>query len=283
LKVGDEAAESRVTTVPLDPDEVGLVAPLHERLGLGGVDRLRSLLSNPQVRVRYIATSDRVIGYAIAMPWQDREDIMGIRLVLDPEMSPGAMPGLAAELAQGQGGVILYPVRPQLVAGLEEVGWTRLEELATYIREAGPLRPVPQACEVRPFMPSQLPGLMEVEHSAFPELWWTSSQIFLGLTDRPGCTFLVGERDGKVVGYCTTFRGSGRPSQVGRLGVHQAYQGQGIGSWLMYQGLAPLVADRVQLNTQVSNRASRRLYERFGFVVTDTTWLMERRPSGGAK
>lgn len=276
-------AKGGVTTIPLGAGEVELLAPLHAKLGLGGVDRLRTLLSNPQVRGSCIVTPDRVIGYAIARPWQGREDLVGIRLVLDPQMSPDAMPGLAAELAQDQARVILHPVTHQQVAGLEAAGWTKLEELAAYVREAGPLSPVPPACAVRPFTPSLLTGLMEVEHSAFPELWWISPQDFLAMSDWPGCTFLVGEREGTVVGYCTTHWGPGRPSYVGRLGVHRAYQGQGIGSWLMYQGVTPLAAGAVHLTTQVWNRASRRLYERFGFVAVETTWLMERKRAGGAR
>lgn len=100
LKVGAEMVKSRVATVPLGPGEVGRVPPLPELLG--GVDRPRSLLSNPQVLARCIATADRVRGYAIASPRQDRKDIVGIRLALGPEMLCAAGPGAAAVLAQDQ-------------------------------------------------------------------------------------------------------------------------------------------------------------------------------------
>ncbi|HAI22172.1 MAG TPA: hypothetical protein DCM14_09815 [Clostridiales bacterium UBA8153] len=60
-----------------------------------------------------------------------------------------------------------------------------MEEVPTYAWEAGLPSPVPQAGKIRPLLPSRLPGLMEEDHSAFPELGWTSSQLFLALNERP--------------------------------------------------------------------------------------------------
>lgn len=265
--------------VDLEPGNAGLVTPLHQRLGLGGADRLQSLLASSRARGVCVLDYAGVLGYATARPWFGRTDLVAVRLTLAREIPSCYLPGLVAAVLSGSGyaRALLFPVKPEHVAQLEEAGWTKFEELIAYVREPAPLEPARPACEVRPFVPGDLPAVLEVEHSAFPELWWAPPGDFLAMAQQSGCTFLVGEKGGSLVGYCSTFWGPGRPGQVGRLGVHGAHQGRGIGGWLLHQGLVPLAGARVHLNTQVWNDASRHLYERFGFRVEDTTWMMERK------
>jgi len=103
-----------------------------------------------------------------------------------------------------------------------------------------------------------------------------SGADFLEVSALARTTFLVGVWGGTVVAYCTTHSGAGHSVHVGRLGVSRAHQGRGIGSWLLYQALVPLCDRVVGLNTQTGNTASRRLYEKFGFVATGRHLIIGR-------
>ncbi len=82
---------------------------------------------------------------------------------------------------------------------------------------------------------------------------------------------LVAELDGGVVGTASLVRGRGRRAHAGGIGmgVHDAFQGQGIGGALI-AGLIDLADDwlglrRLELEVDVDNEAGIALYRRFGF------------------
>jgi ribosomal protein S18 acetylase RimI-like enzyme len=69
-------------------------------------------------------------------------------------------------------------------------------------------------------------------------------------------------------------------AHLNRIAVDPLQQGQGIGAVLLKHALVSLWrqgVETVSLNTQRSNRRSRRLYDRFGFQASGdsaTVWVL---------
>ncbi|KXF77437.1 GNAT family acetyltransferase [Paramesorhizobium deserti] len=93
---------------------------------------------------------------------------------------------------------------------------------------------------------------------------WLENQGVDGLS-------IVAELDGCLVGYASLNRYPGRRSHAAwvAIGVHDDYQGRGIGTALL--GALTDAADnwlalkRLELNVYVDNEPAIRLYEKFGF------------------
>jgi GNAT superfamily N-acetyltransferase len=79
-----------------------------------------------------------------------------------------------------------------------------------------------------------------------------------------GCTVLVAERRGEIIGYCA-YRGG----WIDHLYVHPEHQGQGIGSTLLKRAMQ--VEDALRLWTFQKNAQARTFYERHGFRLVRTT------------
>lgn len=81
---------------------------------------------------------------------------------------------------------------------------------------------------------------------------------------------VLGEAEGRIVGHLHIFRFVSRMSHVGELIIylHQDYQGAGLGSAMMREGLELAKARglrRVQLSVIAANTNAIHLYERLGF------------------
>jgi putative acetyltransferase len=93
----------------------------------------------------------------------------------------------------------------------------------------------------------------------------------------PGAHSLVAEIDGRVVGQLGLHPATNprrRHSASIGMGVHDAFQGRGVGSALMAAMLE--LADRwldlrrIELTVYADNAAAVHLYEKFGFVIEGT-------------
>lgn len=91
----------------------------------------------------------------------------------------------------------------------------------------------------------------------------------------PGCSVLVAERSGEVVGMCQliVFRhfqqSGGRCAEVESVHVHPDHRSQGIGGVLLEAAVDRAVAAgcyRVQLTSNKARTAAHRFYERHRFV-----------------
>ncbi len=114
----------------------------------------------------------------------------------------------------------------------------------------------------------QLHRLLEVDHSAFPWLWWNSVGEFENYASVPGVEIVMIRSDqGQTIGYIgTTSLGSW--GHLDRIAVATELQGQGYGRRLLELAIDRLKsagAKRVALSTQSSNTVSRALYESVGF------------------
>jgi ribosomal protein S18 acetylase RimI-like enzyme len=106
------------------------------------------------------------------------------------------------------------------------------------------------------------------------------------LLGRRGERLLVADVGGEPVGFLAVLTSASRdrPCRViDLLGVAPAHQGRGVGRALVRHFLATYdgVCDAVRVGTQVANVVSLRLYERFGFRVADSAYVLHAHVRGG--
>jgi len=116
---------------------------------------------------------------------------------------------------------------------------------------------------------TDLPVVEEIDRLAFPPLWQNSLSGLTKAFNQTGIS-TVAIKDGEIVGYqistAMTIYG-----HLARLAVHPECQREGIAYTLVYDLLKRFDQRgfwRVTVNTQSDNRASLRLYEKFGFERT---------------
>ena len=140
--------------------------------------------------------------------------------------------------------------------------------------------PKPRAvpAETRRAEPYDAPAIAAVDRQAFAPLWRLSeAEIWQALRICTRAT--VALREGRVAGY----HFGARHDDIGhlaRLAVSPDCQGQGIGALLLRDFLGAfqrLPISTISVNTQLSNKPSQRLYERFGFFRNGTEIEMWRR------
>jgi ribosomal-protein-alanine N-acetyltransferase len=147
-----------------------------------------------------------------------------------------------------------------------------LEDIVVYELPRIRTRPLgPSELRFTRFEPSDratFDELIELDHRAFPWMWWNSRDEFVQYFNAPGVAIDVGrDADGEMVAYVgmTRFRSWGH---LDRIAVSPELQGQGVGRIALDYAVTTLAnggARRVGLSTQARNTRSRRLYESYGF------------------
>lgn len=122
---------------------------------------------------------------------------------------------------------------------------------------------------VREATRADLLEVFRIEKRSFDQPWpYAAFERFLGEDG-----FIVGERDGEVVGYAVadTIPNHGAPlGHLKDIAVAPAHRGEGIGRLLLSEALSRLYVDgvgRVKLEVRRSNHPARSLYEEFGFEL----------------
>ncbi|HIE37808.1 MAG TPA: GNAT family N-acetyltransferase [Anaerolineales bacterium] len=175
---------------------------------------------------------------------------------------------------------LLGPLRrrgARMLAWMDVGGWAGpalkarrfapLTRLVTMVKKSRwiPSRAV-EGGRLRPGAAADIPTLTRLDHAAFSPPWWLSGETLERLRRGSAC-FLVAERGDELLGYVEA-RLVEHGAHIGRLAVDPRAQGQGIGGFLLAGAISRLWergVERVTLNTQEENLASRRLYTRFGF------------------
>ena len=265
--------------------------PLEVRVGRpDDAAAVRRLLASTPRRLAYSEPWELYLGKETALLTWQGERLVGA-LIAHVDAGPVAWVRVAA-LASGLGvGAWLDRVLPPLATGLwrararmlawadvggwagtalQRRGFRRSNRLITLVKEDWFLPPLPTVpFALRPAREGEIAGLVRLDHAAFTPPWWLGPHTLLRMVHRAAC-FLVADHEGRCVGYVEGHRVR-QGAHIGRLAVDPAFQGRGVGGWLLAGALRQLWqqgAQRITLNTQEDNLRSRRLYARFGFHPT---------------
>ena len=127
-----------------------------------------------------------------------------------------------------------------------------------------------RAVQVSVATPDDHDEILSVDRVSFPEFWQNEEHVLVSTLNQGGY-LLKAEWERMIVGYTSGVWRNGR-GHINRLAVHPQLQKLGIGTRLLAESIAFLHqsgVNHITLNTQVENSASRRLYEKFGFKLTD--------------
>lgn len=233
--------------------------------------------------------------FVLVGPWRHRDEIAQI-VEFCAVRHPFVMLEAAAEQSRERGAHLLVSleldeVRPP--GFWQKAGFHLLEEVIAY--ELDRIPPTVGWGErlrfelANPYDDTTLASLVALDHAAFPWIWWNSEMEFLAYGLSPGVEMFLAYAGADLVGYIgiTSYLGWGH---LDRIAIHPRYQGLGLGREALtfaVQRLAQAGARRVGLSTQLTNRRSQRLYERFGFRRSRSSdyrlygrWL--RRPDAAA-
>ena len=120
--------------------------------------------------------------------------------------------------------------------------------------------------KLRPVERSDIPTLLKIEEVCFEEMWRYDTISFQDIAATHPY-FMVGELDGKVIGYQFNAL-DGEFGYLVRIAVHPSVNGRGIGARFMAEAIRFFERARVlriMLNSQDDNIHAHRLYEWFGF------------------
>lgn len=230
--------------------------------------------------------------YLIAEPWRHREEIAAVLEVSGRRSRAALVRRLTAELPViGVDLVLLSENEWHSHTRLyRELEFGELEKIVYYQLaglESGPRtrRPLPELQFV-PLGRANLAAVIQIDHVAFPWLWWNSEGEFTFYMGVPGVQAWVGISAGRPVGYAG-FTTQGNWGHLDRIAVDPAAQGSSFGAAILAFTLGSMHRQgvtRVTLSTQSDNYQAHRLYEGFGFQQTSNSqtivgrWL---RPATG--
>lgn len=259
------------------PPDILLLTPdavPHLRLPWDGrftPDELREIArSEPNISVWNRRTGE----YALAGAWRHRDEIVSVIEVAATAGAIDLMHGLAA-LAQSMGKLLLVAseqAERRRVEFFHAAAMHELERILVY--ELARIRPSRMAESrlrferMRHDDQTTMAELLELDHRAFPWLWWNNEAEFAQYHGNDGVAIDVArDEHGRMVAYVgtTRFRGWGH---LDRIAVDPAVQGRGLGRIALdyaVMSLAAAGARRIGLSTQSRNERSRRLYEAYGF------------------
>lgn len=122
---------------------------------------------------------------------------------------------------------------------------------------------------VREMTEADLPAVLELEHTLFPEDAWSERMFRDELAQRPHTRYYVLAEDGpgEPIGYAGLAAAAGT-GDVQTIGVRPAHWGQGVGAALLDALLTEAAARgcaEVFLEVRADNERAKKLYRRFGF------------------
>jgi len=238
-----------------------------------GKEDLRYLLAKD--RVWLADTADTLWGFLCVTRRSSRvADLRGLALANGWRVDSGVQallrPAIAELQHQQSGDLVCLGAAAWTVPPLQRVGFALVDRIVYFERRvASALTSGCSEVAVRPIRGDDLSTLLSLDSCAFEPLWRFDQGHFMELLVTSGHS-TIAERSRKAVGYAITDV-VGDTGFVVRVAVHPDAQGQGIGGVLLADALdhcRASGASTVRLNTQESNTASHRLYQRFGFRRT---------------
>lgn len=262
--------ESIRTLTPADIERLHI--DNHPRLALGDAESL--VIQAPGLSKWHPASGE----FLLVTPWRHRSEIPAVNVMSafqhEDELLAASM---ASAEEKGAAAFVLmdtYEIRRSSFYDRNDLA--HLETILTYEHRAprSLVRDAPDPIqEFEPWFGDDddtLHELLELDHTAFPWLWWNSREEFLAYARMPFVEIWVGRLEGQVTSYLglTHFR---RWSHLDRIAILPDVQGQGFGRESLAFAVRRMLqsgADRVGLSTQKENIRSRRLYEKSGFRET---------------
>lgn len=166
---------------------------------------------------------------------------------------------------------------------LDGLGFVTRERVATYLRHAHSVPPIPATpADIRLVRLDQIAQVARLDRMAFAPRWvYTERELAHMLVT--GSRLTAAFVEDTLVGYASV-QILDDVGHISRLAVHPRWQGQGIGRQLLLEGMHYLQragVSRMSLNTQVENTRAVRLYEslhfrRFGRLIP----VLERELEG---
>ncbi len=230
----------------------------------------------------WLAEKNRAAVGALACP-PDRPDTAWLRLFA---LANGASAEAIWQLLWPRALEQLQTLKVQSAAALSVEAWTEplfrssgferthavvVLECANTAAIAG--APSPPA-RLRPATAADHPAIIAADTAAFEPPWQLSAEM-LRLAIAQADYLTVAEAEGNLIGYQLTTASAHGGAHLGRLAVLPGWQGRGLGAALTADVLAHYQqrgTPRVTVNTQDSNRASLRVYQRLGFELTGETF-----------
>jgi ribosomal protein S18 acetylase RimI-like enzyme len=263
---------SRGSIEPLRPEDLRQIHPgWRSRLNL---QEIRECLQRAPGRSVWDAQTGE---YAIVNQWRNRTDVLQIAdlaSIRDPE----ALAIAASQRVRTMGAALTVMVeidetrRPSFY---ERSGFEHLEKVVTFDLDRSMVRRVSCATQLRfvradPRDPATMDVLLDLDHAAFPWIWWNSTQEFEAYFVAEGVQIYLGLDDGVPVSY-TGFTSFPSWGHLDRIAVDPALQGRGYGLQTLafsVETMLTLGSRKIGLSTQSDNVRSQRLYQRYGFVRT---------------
>ncbi len=262
--------ESIRTLTPADIEQLHI--DNHPRLALGDAESL--VIQAPGLSKWHPASGE----FLLVTPWRHRSEIPAVSVMSafqhEDELLAASM---ASAEEKGAAAFVLmdtYEIRRSSFYDRNDLA--HLETILTYEHRAprSLVRDAPDPIqEFEPWFGDDddtLHELLELDHTAFPWLWWNSREEFLAYARMPFVEIWVGRLEERVTSYLglTHFR---RWSHLDRIAILPDVQGQGFGRESLAFAVRRMLqsgADRVGLSTQKENIRSRHLYEKSGFRET---------------
>ncbi|MDE2948489.1 MAG: GNAT family N-acetyltransferase [Chloroflexota bacterium] len=169
--------------------------------------------------------------------------------------------------AQGISNVLILMIANWLPAYLRERGFSHADDIITMSRIGGspPAAPA-MPLQIRAAHDEDMDSILRIDRLAFAPPWQlTESDMWQARRDASSLT--AAELDGELIAYQLSTR-QDNVGHLARLAVHPAYRRQGIASALLQRLIVDFKRQNLtelSVNTQLSNPASQRLYERHGF------------------
>ena len=131
----------------------------------------------------------------------------------------------------------------------------------------------PGRVELRRMRWWDIPGVILLEHAAFPDDAWSVGMFWSELAEAATRYYLVAEEfgpadeDPRLIGYAGLLAGAGE-AEVLTIAVDPAHEGRGLGAVLLTELMREAArrdCDDVVLEVRVDNDRAQQLYYRFGF------------------
>ena len=173
----------------------------------------------------------------------------------------------AACLERGVANVLVLMSSNWLPAYLRQRGFACEDDIITmsYIGGRPPPAP-PLPLRIRAAHEEDIDSVMRVDRLAFDAPWQLTACDMRGAR-RDAASLTAAELDGELVAYQLSTR-QDKVGHLARLAVHPAHRRKGIASALLRRLIVDFKSrnlTELSVNTQLSNPASQRLYERCGF------------------